>query len=117
MLLTAANVSDQHPVLALLQRAQRQYPRLATVLVDKGYRGRLHETIMNQLHIRLKVEQRSQFALPNQVLSGRWVVERSFAWLGRYRRLAKDYEFLPLSSRAFIFLAMSSLVLRRLALF
>lgn len=115
--LTAADVDDRRPVFELLQQAQRRYPRLGKVLVDKGYRGPLYEPIMNHLHIRLSIEQRSQYATPTQVLSARWVVERAFAWLGRYRRLSKDYEFLPQSSRAFIFLAMSALVLRRLSLF
>ena len=117
VILTAANVDDRQPVLALLQAAQRRYPRLTTVLADKAYRGPLYERIMNQLHIRFKIEHRSQYASPTQVLSARWVVERAFAWLGRYRRLSKDYEFLPQSSRLFIFWAMSSLVLRRLSLF
>jgi transposase len=49
------------------------------------------------------------------VLPRRWVVERSLGWLGRYRRLSKDYEFLPESSEAMIYLAMSRLMLRRLA--
>lgn len=114
--LTAADINDRTPVLVLLQQTQVRYPRLGKVLVDKGYSGPLYETIMNRLHIRLQIEQRSQYAKPNQVLSARWVVERAFAWLGRYRRLSKDYEFLPQSSRAFIFLAMTSLVLRRLSL-
>lgn len=117
VVLTAAHVDDRHPVFELLQKAQRQYPRLGKVLADKGYRGPLYERIMNRLHIRFTIEQRSQYASPTQVLSARWVVERAFAWLGRYRRLSKDYEFLPQSARAFIFLAMSSLVLRRLSLF
>jgi transposase len=49
------------------------------------------------------------------VLKRRWVVERTFAWIGRYRRLSKDYEYLPESSETMIYLAMSSLMLRRLA--
>jgi putative transposase len=44
------------------------------------------------------------------------VVERTFAWIGRYRRLSKDYEYLPKSSQTMIYLAMSSLMLKRLAL-
>jgi hypothetical protein len=50
-----------------------------------------------------------------QVVPRRWVVERSFAWLGRSRRLARDYEFLPATSEAVIYLAASHLLVRRLA--
>ncbi len=45
----------------------------------------------------------------------RWVVERTFAWLGRYRRFSKDYEYLPATSEAFIYAAMSHRMVRRLA--
>ena len=48
------------------------------------------------------------------VLKRRWVVERTFAWLGNYRRLSKDYEFLPATEENLIYLAMSRLMLRRL---
>jgi transposase len=50
------------------------------------------------------------------VLRRRWVVERTFAWVGRYRRMSKDYEYLTESSEAMIHLAMTRLMLRRLAL-
>ena len=49
------------------------------------------------------------------VLPRRWVVERTFAWLTQSRRLSKDYEFLPESSQAWIYLAMIRLMIRRLA--
>jgi transposase len=48
------------------------------------------------------------------VVPRRWVVERTFAWLGRYRRLSKDYEYLTATSEAVIYLAMTRLLLRRL---
>jgi len=49
-----------------------------------------------------------------EVLPHRWVVERTFAWLGRYRRLAKDYDLLPATSQAWIYIAMTHIMLRRL---
>ena len=50
-----------------------------------------------------------------QVLPRRWVVERTFAWLGRHRRLSKDYESLPETTEAWVYTAMTGLMLRRLA--
>lgn len=47
------------------------------------------------------------------VLPRRWVVERTYAWMGRYRRLSKDYEFLPETSETYLYLAMSNVLLRR----
>src|SRR6266545_2934975 len=49
------------------------------------------------------------------VVPRRWVVERNFGWLGRFRRLSKDYEFLPATSEAVIYLAMTQILTRRLA--
>jgi transposase len=51
---------------------------------------------------------------PFAVVPRRWVVERTFAWLGRFRRLSKDYEYLTATSEAVIYLAMTRLLLRRL---
>jgi putative transposase len=113
--ITAANVSDTQPVLVLLTRAKTQCPALELVWADQGYEGSLGAQTMNRLRIRLSIVRRSQYQKRGQVSRRRWVVERTFAWLGRYRRLSKDYEFLPQSSRAMIFAAMSCLLLRRLA--
>ena len=113
--ITAANVSDTQPVLALFGRAKAHCPALELVWADRGYEGSLGARTLNAFGIRLHIVRRSQYESPSQVSRRRWVVERTFAWLGRYRRLSKDYEFLPESSRAMIFAALSCLLLRRLA--
>ncbi len=59
--------------------------------------------------------ERTEEATGFVVLPRRWVVERTFAWLGRYRRLSKDYEQLPETSEAMIYAAMVRIMLRRLA--
>lgn len=63
----------------------------------------------------LEIVQRASQAVGFVVLPRRWVVERTFGWLGRYPRLSKDYEALTLSSEAMIQIAMIQLLLRRLA--
>jgi len=62
----------------------------------------------------LEIVKRPDDATGFRVLPRRWVVERTFGWLGRCRRLSKDYEALPETSEAWIYLAMTHLMLRRL---
>ena len=66
---------------------------------------------MQQSHVVKKKEGQKGF----EVLPRRWVVERTFAWLGRYRRLSKDYEYLPTTSETMLYIAMVNIMLRRLA--
>jgi len=63
----------------------------------------------------LEIVKRSDDQKGFVVLPKRWIVERTFGWFGRYRRLSKDYEELPASSETMIFIAMIHLMLRRLA--
>ena len=97
------------------QRSKRRYPRLVLVWADGGYAGQLLGWVTRVLRLTLEIVskpagQRGFVALPR-----RWVVERTFAWLGRYRRLSKDYEQNTASSEAWIYLAMIHLMSRRLA--
>ena len=103
--------------------------RLKLIWADMGYRGeKLKTWIEPELGWKLEIVKRpSKWGrypadvepepMPAfTVLRRRWVVERTFAWLGRYRRMSKDYEYLTASSEAMIHLAMTRLMLRRLAL-
>ena len=128
----------------LLEPLAKQFPRLQIVWADQGFSGDLDEWMLQKLGWHLEVvrptspkEHREQlwetarkrqragatvvemwaglsYGRGIEVLPRRWVVERTFSWLGRYRRLSKDYEFLPQSSEAMVYLAMTRLMLKRL---
>lgn len=110
----AANVQDRDGAKLVLQKLTDRFPRLQLIWADGGYAGQLiawvHELGGWLLEI-VKRPDESKFV----VLPRRWVVERTFAWLGRHRRLSKDYEALPESSEAFILIATIYLMLHRLA--
>jgi putative transposase len=92
--------------------------RLRLVWADGGYAGQLLDWVhglRTRNRLRLEIVKRSDDIKGFKVLPHRWVVERTFGWLGRYRRMSKDYEFLTASSEAMIHIAMTSLMLRRLS--
>lgn len=91
-------------------------PRLVKVWVDGAYEH-LGEWMRTVMGWELEVVQRPKGQKGFVVQKQRWKVERTFAWLGRFRRLSKDYEFRVESSEAFIYLGMSVHMLRRLAAF
>ena len=110
----AADLQDRDGAKLVLHKLKGRFPRLRLIWADGGYAGQLVEWVHQLggwlLEI-VKRPQESRFV----VLPRRWVVERTFAWLGRHRRLSKDYEALPETSEAFIYIAMTQLMLRRLA--
>jgi len=85
------------------------------VWADQGYAGALEAWAEDWTGWEMEIVHRPKGTKGWVVLPRRWVVERTFAWLGRNRRLSKDYEQLPASSEAFIQIAMIRLMLTRLA--
>jgi putative transposase len=113
----AASVQDRDGgrlVGDAVQTSGPEWPRLQQIWVDGAYRGAFVDWAREHLGWTVEVVQRPEGQPGFVVIAKRWVVERTFAWLGRYRRLSKDYEYEVESSEAFISIAMSRLMLRRL---
>jgi putative transposase len=119
MLLTVvvhtADIQDRDGAKLVLDVVRSKLPRLRLIWADGGYAGQLIDWVRDCCHWVLDIIKRSDSQRGFVVLPRRWVVERTFAWLGRYRRLSKDYEELPRTSEAMIYGAMIHLMIRRLA--
>jgi putative transposase len=111
----AANIQDRDGARLLLDRARGLFPRLQRIWADGGYAGQLIGWVQEKCGWILEIIKRNDGVKGFQLLPRRWVVERTFGWLGRYRRLSKDYERLPESSEAMVYWAMTRLMVRRLA--
>jgi transposase len=112
----AANVQDRDGGVWLLVTLFARYPFLLKLYADAGYQGPQFQRGLTQAlkRVRLEIVKRSDQAKGFVVLPKRWIVERTFAWLGRCRRLAKDWENLNSKALAFLRLASIRLMLRRL---
>jgi putative transposase len=114
LVVTSAATSDPAGARLLFQQAHKELVRLQQIWADGIYRGSLIAWVTEQFGWALEVVRRPAAGNGFTALPHRWIVERTFGWLNRYRRLSKDYEQLPDSSKAMIHLAMISLMLRRL---
>jgi len=111
----AANVQDRAGAKTVLEKAKWRYPGLKLIWADGGYAGQLVKWVKTSCRVVLEIIKRRDDTTGFKVLPRRWVVERTFGWIGRNRRLAKDYESLPSSSEAMVQIAMIRLMLKRLA--
>ena len=110
-----ATIQDPAGAKLVLAKVATGFPRLRLIWADGGYQDKIETWVKEKLHCLVQIIKRSDKAKGFQVLPRRWVVERTFAWLDRYRRLSKDYEFLPATAEALIQVAMIHLMTRRLA--
>ena len=110
-----ANIQDRDGAKLLLAQAKGFFPRLQRIWADGGYAGKLIGWVQETCGWVLEIIKRSDVVKGFKLLPRRWVVERTFGWLGRYRRLSKDYERQPESSEAMVYWAMIRLMVRRLA--
>ena len=123
----AADITDRDGAPLLLEKLAGSFPRLQHIRADVGSGGRTVDWIKEHPGWTVEIVKRpskwGRYPLDVEpepmakwtTLPRRWVVERTFAWLGRYRRMSKDYEYLTGTGEAFIYAAMVRLMRRRLA--
>jgi putative transposase len=110
-----ANIQDRDGARLLLLRLTQQYlRRLEKIWADGGYRGTLIDWVMETFGWILEIVEREEGQKGFVIQPKRWIVERTFGWLNRSRRLSKDYEQLAYAEEAVIYIAMIYLMLHRL---
>jgi putative transposase len=109
-----ASVQDRDGGWMLLKGAHGAYPSIAKVWADGAYTA-ITQRARDELNIDVEIIKKPPNAHAFKVLPRRWVVERTFGWFNRERRLSKDYERLPATTEAFIHITMVRLMTRRLA--
>ena len=110
----AADIQDYDGAKLVLAGTRVRFPRLRRVWTDGMYRGALVPWAKREAGVHLEVVAPPKGTKGFQVLSRRWVVERSIAWMGRYRRLSKDYEAMTETSEGMIYAAFGGTMLRKL---
>lgn len=108
-----ANIQDRDGARLLLKKALAVHGRIRRIWADGGYAGKLVAWTQRLFGCVLDIVKRSDTLAKFVVLPRRWVVERTFGWLGRYRRLTRSYERKTEVAEAMVYLAMSRLMLSR----
>lgn len=116
VLVHPANIQDRDGARLLFEKMRLRFPRLELIWADGGYAGpKLGDWVRQMCHWLLSIVKRSDNVTGFAVLPKRWVVERTFGWLNRSRRLSKDYERWPETEEAWVYAAMTRLMLKRLS--
>jgi len=115
VMVTPASLQDRDGGVQLCDEVQQQFARIKKIWADSSYRGELVEYVQLWCRFVLEIVKRPADQRGFQVQPKRWIVERTLGWLTSFRRLSKDYEVGTATSEAFIYLAMTRVMLRRLA--
>lgn len=113
---TEANASERLGAVVVLDEAKEKLSQLEVIWVDQGYSGKNFANAVKQVcGEQVRVEVIARTADTFEQLPKRWIVERTFGWLNRFRRLSKDYEVYSEVSEAMIYGSLLRLMVRRLA--
>lgn len=115
VVVSAANVSDIAGGKRVIEKIRDTFSTIEKIWADGTYRGGLVDWVRETLDATLEVVEREEGQKGFKVQPKRWVVERTFAWLGNYRRLSKDYERLLHNSEGMIYLASIKTMVKRIA--
>lgn len=110
----AASTQDRNCAAKLFETALKKYPRLKTFFADGGYQGPKLETEIAHLPASIEIVKRTDKDGGCKIVCRRWIIERTFSWLRRNRRLMAHYEALAMMAVGFIKLAMINVMLKRL---
>ena len=110
----AANIQDRDGLALACRWIKRQFPWLHCLFADAGYQGPVAASNATEAGLKLEIVKRPPHAEGFEVVPRRWVIERTFGWLGRNRRLAKDFERLIDTSTAMVVVAIIQVLVRRL---
>jgi transposase len=114
VLVHPADITESEGAEWLLGQHHHSFPRLETVRADQGYKGWLLEWAKRHTKLAIEIIEKPAGQKGFAVIPKRWVVERTFAWLGRNRQLSKEYDREASCSEAFVYLASIHLMLKRL---
>ena len=114
VLVVPGQCSEAEGAKQLFLQVKDQLSRLALVWLDGGFEHRIEAWVAEHCSFAVEIVKRSEGKKGWELLPKRWVVERTFGWLGRWRGLAREYDYRPETTAAKILLAMSRLMLRRL---
>ncbi len=110
----SADIQDRDGAKLVFKRMRKYFKRLKLIWADGGYAGKLISFVDRYYNCILEIVKRTDDLKGFKILPKRWIVERTFGWFNNYRRLSKDYEYDPKTSETMIYIAMTSLMLKRL---
>lgn len=108
----AANIHDTKGGCDVFERAKEKFPTIKGFSADEGYRGTATDYVEKEMGLKMEISKKIKDEWA--ILAKRWVVERTFAWINNFRRMAKDFEISTCSAENFIRIASLQLILDRL---